>query len=226
VREAPADFSEVKQVLCGAPVLGSQVKTAGQTALDTLQLEFFEAQLVWFRWHEVAGHAFDFQFEDFVLLSPPEGRLVRTKSILMDDILKQFAQQQFQTIVYVLRDMSNPRIGRFFDELKATLRCEQVIGVPLDPARTANDISFEAEQMRACCGKSVLLIEPLMIDTGLDIVFDKMKEWKGTVNGVVVMCEVKGISPSSLRNHADLLAKSGQTTTLRGQLLLDLRESR
>jgi hypothetical protein len=102
---------------------------------------------------------------------------------------------------------------------------EKFKGFPLDPARREKDSTFEDEFIEACSGKSILLVEPLLVDRGLDEAFEEIMRRRGIINGVVTMFEVKGVSPKSLINHAELAKRCCQVE-LRGQIVLDLHESR
>jgi hypothetical protein len=224
-KERPAELHEINRVVCGAPIFQTLEERLRPAAMNRLLDEIFKAKLIWFRWHEMGLRAFDFDFDSFRFLNPdsPEAGLGTIKHDIKEDILSRFRGEQFHIIVYILRGKSNHRMGKFFEELKAILPCADFIGFPLNPVRRDRDSVLSDELLNACGGgKSILLVEPLLTDGGLDEAYKTLTEWGGIVNGVVVMFEVKGIDPKKLVNYAKLQQKSGQNE-LRGQIVLDLQ---
>jgi hypothetical protein len=224
-KERPAELHEINRVVCEAPIFQTLEERLRPAAMNRLLDEIFKAKLIWFRWHEMGLRAFDFDFDSFRFLNPdsPEAGLGTIKHDIKEDILSRFRGEQFQIIVYILRGKSNHRMGKFFEELKEILPCADFIGFPLNPVRRDRDSVLSDELLNACGGgKSILLVEPLLTDGGLDEAYKTLTEWGGIVNGVVVMFEVKGIDPKKLVNYAKLQQKSGQNE-LRGQIVLDLQ---
>jgi hypothetical protein len=224
-KERPADLHEINRVVCEAPILQAIEERLRSATMNRLRDEICNAKLIWFRWHEMGLRAFDFDFDSFRFLNPDsqETGLGTIKHDIKEDILSRFRGEQFHIIVYILRGKSNHRMGKFFEELKVILPCADFIGFPLNPVRRDRDSVLADELLNACAGgKSILLVEPLLTDNGLDEAYKTLTEWGGIVNGVVVMFEVKGIDPKKLVNYAILQQKSGQNE-LRGQIVLDLQ---
>jgi hypothetical protein len=221
--ERPAEMHEVNLIVSEAPMLqGLDAKLRTET-LDRFREEILKAQLIWFRWHEIDRQPFDFDFDSFRFLNPDSSNagLARTTHHFKDDILRRFSGKQFHTIVYILRGNNNPRMGRFFEELKEIMRCGEFIGFPLDPARRRG-ASFVDELVSVCANKSILLVDPLLTDGGIDEAYATITKWGGIVNGVVIMFQVQGIELKKLASYEKLQQKCGQPE-LRGQVILDLQ---
>ena len=221
----PATREELGRVVSSAPVLAALDEQKRAETLERFRDEIFAASVVWLKQHEESGVPFGFDVDSFHFLNPViEDRSVGPIRLLIQgDIFNRFPSKQFDTLIYVLRGRGNHRLGQFFDNLRATLGFQEVIGLPLAQIERMNDRVLE-DLLGACKGKSVLLIEPFLIDRGLDFAYDKIIEWGGCVNGVVVLFEVDGILPGTLLSHCEELASKTGRGELRGQILLNLRE--
>jgi len=224
--ERPASKDEVDRIVCETRLLQGQKEVDRLAVLNHLRQEIFNEKLIWFRWHEAADSAYDFDFDSFrfLNLNSPSSGLELLKHQIKNDILTRFGTGKFQTVVFILRSETNYQIGAFFEELKTVLQFEDFIGFSPNEKQREKYSVWEADLLKVCSGKSVLLVEPLLTDRGLDEAYENITRWRGNINGVVVMFEVKGFHPTSLAHYTELKSKSGQPE-LCGQIVLDLHKS-
>ena len=219
-----ATENEIAAIVSDVPALKASGGVSARE-METFRREIFHHELIWSRWHEVNNRPFTFDFDVFRFMNPdsPEfhsGRLIHQ---MVNDVYNRFSDQRFDTIMYLHRGKYNHRLSELFKKMQIGLPCAEYIGFPVDSNGPKSGSVLTDELLKACRRKSVLLVEPIMIDLALDEAFEKVIECQGVVNGVVIMFEVMGIQPDKLRRHAELLPRSKQQE-LRGQVVLDLLE--
>lgn len=218
-----ATESEVDNIVREAPDLKVENTVEKVQLLKDIRREIYHAKLLWFRWHEAASQPFQFYFDFFRFLNPDSSMegVGLLKHQIIHDIIGRF-KVHFDTIVYLDRGNANYSIATFFDkDLREVLHFTDFIGYPVSIARRPR-FSYESDLLKACHGKSILLIDPILVDRGLDEALEKIQECQGTVNGVAVIFEVTGVNPKQLSHYTELQQKSGQPE-LRGQIILNLK---
>lgn len=219
--ERPAQLGEVRNCIVSAPMLMSLTQDVLSGELDHIASELADEQLLWYRWHREGPHSFQLDFDSFKFVaSPPTAKLIRIKQRMREDILRRFNGHSLESVVVVRRGNENYQMGPFFEELMSLLKCSSSTGFLTDVEKR-QDVIWRREFAQKCNGKAVLVIDPLMVDCAIDDACEAIEEFKGVVAGALILFEVDGVKPLTLRNY-DLLKRSCGTSELRGQLVLDL----
>jgi hypothetical protein len=219
-------MDEVTLVVKDMPLLAEVEEAKRGETRELICKEIGEAKVLWHRRCRLGGRVYLLDFDHLLFINPQVASSLRlVKHWMQHDLVRRFGNQHFDTLVYISRDRSNQR--QFFEDLRATLGFTHIAPFQHDPSLRSDDIvAKDYFAAKSSPGKSVLLIETLLVDNALDDAFADVPLAGGQVNGVAILFGVKGFDVSRLKIANNLNAKQlGGDKPLQPQIWLDLEET-